>query len=168
MNNIDKDKYTELFNGGYSQFYATALLLMQNEEDAYDLVQETALLTYKNISTLKDICYFKTWATRILINTAKKTYKKKKNHFELLDKICILNNQKNIDKYIVEDYIIIKESLTCLKQGEKDLIIMRYFLDYKIKEISKIFKIPQGTVKSRLNRIINKLKKYLEVHEYVK
>ena len=51
-----------------------------------------------------------------------------------------------------------------MKKLDKDLreiVILYYFEDFSVKEISKIIKIPEGTVKSRLSRARAELEKSL-------
>ena len=65
------------------------------------------------------------------------------------------------DKNSFEDDNIIT-SLDKLSEKERELIIMRYLYDKSLKDISNEINIPLGTVKSRLNRTLKKLKMYLE------
>ena len=52
-----------------------------------------------------------------------------------------------------------------LNEEQKLVIILFYYNDYSLKEISKILDIPEGTVKSRLSKARDILKEKLEKEE---
>ncbi len=99
--------------------------------------------------------------TRITINVCK-DYIKKNSKVTLVD---IRDFESNLiiedDKNSFEDDNIIT-SLDKLSEKERELIVMRYLDDKSLKDISDEINIPLGTVKSRLNRTLKKLKMYLE------
>ena len=70
------DAYGRLIVLYQEYLYKIAFLYMKNEQDALDLVGSTILKGFQNIRTLKKPEWFKTWLTRILINTAKDELKK--------------------------------------------------------------------------------------------
>ena len=65
------DAYGQLIEEYKTYLYRTAWLYVRNEDLALDVVQESILKGFRQIKTLKEARYFKTWLTRILINTAK-------------------------------------------------------------------------------------------------
>ena len=91
-----------------------------------------------------------------------KDYIKKNSKVTLVD---IRDFESNLiiedDKNSFEDDNIIT-SLDKLSEKERELIVMRYLDDKSLKDISDEINIPLGTVKSRLNRTLKKLKMYLE------
>ena len=63
---------------------------------------------------------------------------------------------------IEESYKLdLKESINNLDSDLKIIVILYYYEDMIIKDISESLNIPQGTIKSRLSRARKKLKKYL-------
>ena len=66
----DEKAFLELFSMHENQMYRVAFLYVKNEADALDVMQEAAYRTFKNIKTLKNAEYFKTWITRITMNCA--------------------------------------------------------------------------------------------------
>ncbi|MGY3778289.1 sigma-70 family RNA polymerase sigma factor [Isobaculum melis] len=148
-----------LFNQIYVQLYKTALIYVGNEQDALDIVQETAFKITKKIHTLKDDKYFKTWAIRILIYTAYDLLdqtKKTENPFEI-EEISSINPTKRTDENL--DLLKALEQLPIL---QKNSIVLYYFQDLSIKEVADFMAIPEGTVKYYLHEARNKLKKILE------
>ena len=72
----DPNAFTELMQLYMADMYRVALAILMNDEDAADAIQDTILVCWEKINTLKHIQYFKTWMTRILIN---KCYKIRKS-----------------------------------------------------------------------------------------
>jgi len=107
--------------------------------------------------------YFKTWLTKILINECYKILKhsKKVLYFENSD----LENSSYTDKY--ED-VDVKRVISKLDKDLKQIVLLYYFEDFSVNKISKILRIPAGTVKSRLYRAREVLKnELLEMENYV-
>ncbi|MDZ4957385.1 sigma-70 family RNA polymerase sigma factor, partial [Clostridium perfringens] len=56
----------------------------------------------------------------------------------------------------------IQVALNKLSEKERELIVMRYLEDMSLKDISKTTSTPLGTIKSKLNRTLKKLRVYME------
>ena len=69
---------------------------------------------------------------------------------------------------IEESYKLdLKESINNLDSDLKIIVILYYYEDMSIKDISESLNIPQGTIKSRLSRARKKLKEILSINEEV-
>jgi RNA polymerase sigma-70 factor (ECF subfamily) len=55
----------------------------------------------------------------------------------------------------------LQEALNQLTEMEQQLVYMKYFQDAKIKDIAVMENIPEGTVKSRLHKIMKTLRQHL-------
>ena len=64
----DIEAFINLMEMNKTSMYKAAKSILNNDEDIADAIQETILSCYKNIENLKEVKYFKTWMTRILIN----------------------------------------------------------------------------------------------------
>lgn len=140
--------------------YRVAFSILRTEDEINDAISNTTVIVFEKIHTLKNEEYFKTWLTRILINECYKIYNQNK-------KIIYLENyeQEKLtynDTYVDED---IKNLIKKLDKDLKQIVILYYFEDFSVKEISKIVKIPEGTVKSRLSRARKELEKALLAEE---
>lgn len=157
----DMDSFIKLLAPIKENLYRVSFMYLQNENDTLDCVHEAIIKAIKSLKTLKNPQYFNAWMTRITINVCK-DYIKKNSKVTLVD---IRDFESNLiiedDKNSFEDDNIIT-SLDKLSEKERELIIMRYLDDKSLKDISNEINIPLGTVKSRLNRTLKKLKIYLE------
>ena len=140
-----------------SKMYKTAKSILECEDDINEAIQQTIILIYQ----LRNENKVGTWIMRILINQCKKIYKqnelrnrKNVNLEDNIEKINI-NEEKN-------DYSFVDNAIHRLDAKYREIIILYYYDELKIKDIAKVLKIPQGTIKTRLNRARKKLNEILE------
>ncbi|MFR7666240.1 MAG: sigma factor [Clostridia bacterium] len=74
----DKLAFTELMLQMQDELYKIAKIRLKNDDDVFDVIQDTMLSAYKSLKKLKHNEYFKTWIIKILINECNKIYKMKK------------------------------------------------------------------------------------------
>lgn len=156
--------YLELFQKYEADIYRMAYVYVKNKNDALDVVQEVAYQSFKNISTLNKAEYFKTWLMKITINCALNVINKNKKVVQLIPQFEVHTGEE------VEDIAIslsLRELMNTLQEDEKSVILLKYYNDRTLKEISDILEIPLGTAKSILYRALNKLRQNLkEVENY--
>lgn len=158
--NGDKDSFIQLIEPIKEKLYRVAFVYLKNEDDALDCVHDGILKAIKSLDTLKEPQHFNTWITKIIVNVCK-DYIKKNSKVVLVD----INDYE--DKLISEDNkndvnFEIKTALNKLSEKERNLIIMRYLEDNSLKDIVIKTNLPLGTVKSKLNRTLIKLRKYMK------
>lgn len=140
--------------------YFTAFTILGNKEDSEDIVQETCIRALKNVSKIRNTDSLKSWIYKILINTCK-SYKIKKSKEKTND----FDFNNIIGGSIPEEEICFWDTVKGLDKDSKELILLRYVSGFKYEEISNILSIPIGTVKSKINRLNQKLYKELRSDE---
>ncbi len=158
----DSDAFSKLVKMYEKDLYRVAIAMVKNNEDASDCIQDSILKAYKSIGKLKKEEYFKTWLIKILINNCKDTISKEKKFTSLLQVSKEAFYEENLE------YIEIQEVIDNLDEDLKVLIILYYYEDMSIKDISESLGISEGTIKSRMSRARSKLKSMLnEVYSEV-
>ena len=66
----DRQAFENLIDMYSDRLYREAYLKCKHEDDAKEIIQETIYKAYRNIGTLREPKYFKTWISRILINVS--------------------------------------------------------------------------------------------------
>ncbi len=163
---IELNSFTNLIEENKLRFYKTAKAILKNDDDVYDALQEALMSIYQNFMQLKNLKFFSTWATRIVINKCYDLLRKNKNNIVPFDESMEnnLNNSRN-DVYDIDQYGI-RLAIESLNEDLKLITILYYYDDYSVSEISKIVDIPVGTVKSRLSRAREILKNKLGKEEF--
>ena len=148
----DEQAFNELILKIQKEMYLIAKSKLKDEEDIADAIQETILSCYKNLKKLRDKKLFKTWLIRILINECNKIHRQNK-------KIIYLENYNQTDLVYNDKYddFGVRQAIKKLDEDLKTMVILYYFEEFSVKEISEIQKLPEGTVKSRLSRARKKL-----------
>ena len=156
----DRMAFEELMNIYFDRLCREAYMRCKYEEDVKEIVQETVYKAYKNIKSLKEPKYFKTWLSRILINVSN-DYLRKKGMVELE-----LDEKAYIKEVVVEDSVEMKidlyNAIDTLEDKYKDAIILRYVNDLKIEDISEILDRPINTIKTHLRKALKDMKKLLK------
>ena len=167
MNSKDSEIVLEYTNRRYIEdyiinnqkyLYRIAFSYVKNKDDAFEVVQYTIYKSLSSSRLIKDLNSVKPWVTRILINTSfnflKKRYRDITND-EVFDSVEDCNVS-------VLDKIILKNALENLPIKLKTIVILRFFEDFKIKDISNILDMNENTVKTNLYKALKILKINLE------
>jgi RNA polymerase sigma-70 factor (ECF subfamily) len=145
--------FEDLINIYKVYLYKMAFIYTKNEHDALDIYQETVYKAYLNIDKLKDSSYFKTWITRILINNVNM----KNRHVNRFRDVEVEDYIGEIEYSSIEEKIDLYDAIDVLEEKYKTPIILQYFQDLTISQISKIMDCNENTVKSYIRRGKKKL-----------
>ena len=156
----DRQAFEKLMDIYFDRLCREAYIRCKYEEDIKEIVQETIYKAYRNIRSLKEPQYFKTWLSRILINVAN-DYLRNKGMVDLE-----LDETSYVKEVVIEDKIEIKidlyNAIDELEDKYKDAVILRYIDDLKIEDISKILDRPVNTIKTHLRKALKDMKKMLK------
>jgi RNA polymerase sigma-70 factor (ECF subfamily) len=148
--------------------------MMGNEEDAKDMSQETLIKAFKAIGQFKMEANFSTWLYRITINVCKDELRKRKDNVLSYDAeineegtLKDIIKDENANPILIYEKLELRESIESalneLSDDNKSVVVLKDLLGYSYEEIGEILQIPIGTVRSRLNRSRNTLKRLLQV-----
>lgn len=138
-------------------YYRLAYSLLSNEADALDAISQMTLLVVEKIHTLRANEAFLAWSRRILINVCKEFWRKNPKNLPIEEAMA----KENDTGLAIEDELIIRELIAQLPEIHREVIYLRFYLDYEYKDIALILEIPEGTVKSRLNRALETLRQQM-------
>ncbi len=144
-----------------------------NYDIAWDVSQEVFVKVIKNIKNFRGESSFWTFLYRITINAYYDYYRKYKVREKVLY-FSDINNEDTKRAFEVKDLINIEEefevkelketikiALSELTDMQRQVFILKNTQGLKIKEVADLLKISEGTVKSHLNRAMEKLKENL-------
>ena len=158
--NGDKEAFSRVIIQNKEAMYKTAIVILKNEDDAYDALQDALIKMYKNIQNLQNIETFKFWSRRIIVNCCYDIINKNKKVIDITTKLTANSEETIEDIYDCEDSLV-----KTLEKIEPDLRLtatLYYYNDLSTREIGEILQIPTGTVKSRLARAREKLYEILK------
>lgn len=146
-------------------FCEKAYWVTRDKESAKDIAQESWMTVISQLHTLEKRDSFKYWALRIVYTKAIDTIKVSKKERE--NKIAIASSS-DLDTSSISDmedrHMKLLAAIRALPKDKQDIIRLFYTESYSIVEIAEFLNIPPGTVKSRLFKAREKLKKYLKMN----
>lgn len=167
MQGGDSSAFEEIFHLYGQKAVRTAFFITGNRFLSEDVVQEAFILCYRKIGNLKNPELFKPWFFKIVTRLSWKYQSRGgketpvRDIFERAEK-ALTGRDGSFEIFKKSEYEELYAAINKLDKKSKTIIILFYFNDFSIKEISRIMDCFQGTVKSRLFNSRKKLKKYLK------
>ncbi len=166
----DEAAFASLVSKYEKQVHAYALREIGDFHIAEDITQETFLEVYQKLETLKDPAKFSTWLYAIVKNLCIAWYRKNQFLPESLEEIHISKIETDTySRYVASEHAkatayaqrdLVKKLLTKLKESDREIITLHYFEEMTTAEIGTYLGISENTIKSRLYRARQRLKKY--------
>ncbi len=175
----NQDAFAELVEKYSHQVFALCIRILNDYGEAEDLTQEVFLKVYKNIKRFKGKSKFSTWLYQITLNAAinRVNYLKKRHHYDS-SSINVTSVRGEDEDYGIdlpdpsrtseedvigrETYETILSAINELPEEFRIVILLRDVEEKSYQEIAEILNVPEGTVKSRIHRAREILKKKLE------
>lgn len=162
----DTESFLQLMEAQKERLYRIGRAYLKNEEDVLDALQETSFRAYQGITKLKDEALFQTWLTRILLNCCNDEYRKR-NKRKWLSQLNMLGLSQPSFANRVDLKVTLEDAVRELPTKQKEIIILKYMQQYTLTEIAVILDIPEGTVKTRLHKALEKLRSTMGREELV-
>jgi RNA polymerase sigma-70 factor (ECF subfamily) len=157
------------------RLYNTVFRLVDNAEDAHDVVQEAFLNAYQSLDSFKHDSRFFTWLYRIAINTAISLKRKQRSSLSIeagrngeggvepLDGSAFSRPGYALEQ--AEEERRIQSALNRLSPEHQAVLILKDIDGQKYEQMAKILQVPIGTIRSRLHRARAELRELLEAEE---
>lgn len=173
----DEAAFTALVSRNKEKAVQIAYTMVGNYEDAKDIAQDAFVKSYKALQKFEMKSKFSTWFYRILMNTAKDHFRKKKwqkmiswksdedmTHFmESVSDGGAKADQGAMSGELKEQ---MKLAIRTLPEKQRAIFTLRFLEGMSLKEICEVVNSSEGTVKSSLHFAVQKFKK--EMAAYVK
>ena len=157
---FDNQRFDDLYQKYADIVFRTAYNFLLNKDDAEDIVQEVFIKYFISNKTFNDDNHEKAWILTVTANLSKNVLRSKsRQNLELDDTIKIVDHK--FDKAIT-NHLDLEEAMIRLTANQRLVIYLFYYEQIPIKNIAKIMKSNENTVKSHLLRAKSKMKTYLE------
>lgn len=149
--------------------FRLALSMVGDPAEANEIMQETFLSALRALPSYQEKRSFKAWLYTIALNHSRSHLRKRKVVERLrttLTAIFRLETQKQVSPEETaiqnEKEAALWESLNRLDERHRSVVVLRYFHDLPVAEISAILSVNEGTVHSRLHSAREKLRDALK------
>ena len=161
----DTEAFDILVRKYYSVIYQFCYRRLNGDTDtAADITQDVFLKLLENIHTVRMLGKFQNYLLTIAANTCNNYFKKAKPTYTDLNALDIIDDTNDTLEKVIENEnkIEVRRALHSLPDYQKEVIILRFYHNLKIREIAKITKSNLPTVKSRLRQGLQKIERYLK------
>ena len=165
----DETAFESLIRKYQKQVHALAFRKTGNFQTAEDITQETFLRVHQKLATLNDPAKFSGWLYAIANHLCIAWYRKNRLQTESLQEIYVSEIETDVySRYIATEHAkttaeaqqdLVKRLLTKLKESDREVITLHYFEEMTSSEIGEFLGVSENTIKSRLYRARQQLKK---------
>ncbi len=149
---MTEDKFIQAVKRNSQRLFVIAFSYLKNKHDAEDALQNAFLKLWKSKIEFNDDLGVDKWLTKVIVNDCKNffnlSFRQNKSIEEVYD-VSTFDKYFNVDLY---------NAVMSLNKKERLCVILFYYDDLRISDISKVTGIKESTVKSLLKRSRNKLK----------
>lgn len=140
--------------------------IVTDHEDAHDVVQNTLIKVYRNISKFKGDSKLYTWLYRIATNESITFINKKKKQqaISIDESEAHLSNTLKADPFFDGDAALVKLKAAIAALPEKQQLVfnMRYYDEMTYNDISKVLGTSVGALKASFHHAAKKIEAYLK------
>lgn len=149
--------FKQLVDSYHQSLYRYAYWLVGKPHIAEDLVQETFLRAWKNMSQLRDMNSAKAWLITILRRERARLYERKQ--LELVDDFILDELPSDLSNVELNpDILALRSQISKLAEHYKEPLILQVVEGYSLAEIADILSVPAKTVATRLHRARRQLR----------
>jgi RNA polymerase sigma-70 factor (ECF subfamily) len=161
--------YVALYNQHAGKVYRLAYGLLQNKEDAEEVLQDSFEYAFRKLEIYNpEKSAFSTWLYRITVSRCRNKRRRKwlpTIPLRLLPQQDVRDEKAATPDSILEldeQQTIVWEALGHLSNKLREAAILRYYHGLRYKEIGEILSIPEKTAESRVRLAHKSLRRYLE------
>ena len=152
---LTREEFTGAVLAYSRAMYRAARAMLPCDADAEDAVGQAVLLAWQSIGRLRTPESIRPWLVKITVNCARRQLRRRSGTVSLEDVSPATASRE--DTYSCGLW----EEVLALPPEQRAAVVLFYYEDLPIVEISRLLRVPEGTVKSRLNRARQRLRQAL-------
>jgi len=156
-----EEQLTALFRQYAPQIHRMCCLYLKDYHLAEDAVSETFLRAYRALPSFRREASPKTWLVRIAVNVCRSRMRSPSYREPTLDEIPEPGDLTDTPNQI-ENRLWVCREIMRLPVKYREVILLRYYQEFTVKEIARILRLPASTISGRLKRAKAMLKPLLK------
>lgn len=158
LKNGDKEGVYIAFDAYYDKIYGYCYRHVNHRETAQDLTQEVFLRVLLHLENYRHYGKFENYLYVIAGNLCRDYYRKRR--VLSLEDLELQKEEQGFAR--TEEQLVVEQALKKLPEQEREIILLRFYQDLKIKDIAKILGLKLSTVKYHLKRAQERLEDELK------
>jgi RNA polymerase sigma-70 factor (ECF subfamily) len=157
----DGDAWEALTRQHQEPVFRLAYLLLGDSDDAQDVAQEAFVRAYYQLSRFRDGLSLRPWLMRIASRLAQNRHRSARRYLQALGRLAQEPSDEPEESQPRSEADELWRAVRRLKPAFQEVIYMRYFLELSEDDAAAALDVPAGTVKSRLHRGLQELRKVI-------
>src|SRR5213075_2510907 len=166
----DQSAWDTIVRQHWRKVFNVAYKFVGKHDEAEDLTQEIFLKVFKALDTFDRRANFQTWLISVSRNLCIDHYRSVRKERETIDRdvdaselMPVSKTQGQMAMMEQRDRVqLLKEAMGALPRALRTAVLMRDIQELSYHEIAQKLKLPEGTVKSRINRGRNELARQIK------
>src|SRR5829696_7533969 len=152
-----KGQFLDAVGSDLDRSYRLAGVILGNAQEAEDAVQDALVIAWQELDGLRDIHRFSAWFDRILVNGCRDRMRRRGTvRFIAIDASIDPAGSDPFRDLIERDALL--AGMKKLTPDERIVVVLRFWADLPLEDISTRLGWPLGTVKSRLHRALDRMR----------
>ena len=157
----DEIAFARLADDVYGGLQQLTYRILRDPELARDAAQQTALSMWRNLPQLRDPSRFEAWSYRLCVNACYKEARRRKRAIPV-DSSGWHREPTASDEYQrVIDHDQLERGFRRLSMHHRVVLVLHHYMGMPVDQVASTLGIPLGTVKSRLARALEKMRRAL-------
>ena len=156
---ISEKQFDYVYNEYAKELYNIAYGYTRNRDDSIDIMQNAYVILLESNKKFESNEHIKYFLIRVTINESLDLLKSASKKRVIKNNDVVVNFPETEKEELQYD---LSEIVNALPEKYKTIIILHYYDDMKIKDISSVLKISEPAVKKRLERARNLIKEIIE------
>lgn len=156
---ISEKQFDYVYNEYAKELYNIAYGYTRNRDDSIDIMQNAYVVLLESNKKFESNEHIKYFLIRVIINESLDLLKSANKKKVIRNNDFVVNFPETKKEELPYD---LSEIVNTLPEKYKTIIILHYYDDMKIKDISNVLKISEPAVKKRLERARNLIKEIIE------
>jgi RNA polymerase sigma-70 factor (ECF subfamily) len=156
---LDEERIGEFLRDDYPRLVATLTAITGSRAVAEDAVQEALVRAWERSDRGEHIERLSAWVARVALNVTRSGMRRFRAESRARSRLSIQTPAGS------DDRIDVLRALATLPRRQREVMVLRYLLEFDVTEISKVLRVHEGTVKTSLHRARKSLAATLRVPE---
>jgi RNA polymerase sigma-70 factor (ECF subfamily) len=155
----DEAAFAAITASSYGRLQEVAYRILRDAHLAEDATQQALVDVWRNLPKLRDPAKFEAWAYRTLV---RRCYREARKHRDTVGLAHAAEPIARDDYSVISDRDQLERAFMRLSMDHRTVVVLHHYLGLTLEQVAEALDIPVGTVNSRLNRAMAKLRHALE------
>lgn len=167
MSQGDEQAFQVVYEATRDHAYRLISYLAPSKQDAPDIMSEVYLELFRSLKNYDVEQNFNSWFNGLIVRQVRNWKRKEWRLFRIAEKLKLTTSKSSdpaaeLQLLVLNDQLELLPILQTLSLKFREVIVLRYYQDCSLEEISELLKIPLGTVKSRHHHALKQLRRQFD------